>query len=51
MGMSVGVDVDIVATLIFRRALCYGTSALVPLDASMSFSLVELIGIIDCWMW
>jgi hypothetical protein len=30
MGMGVGVDVDIMATLIFRRALCYGTSALVP---------------------
>jgi hypothetical protein len=29
MGVGVGVDVDIMATLIFRRALCYGISPLV----------------------
>jgi len=33
-------DVDVMATLIFRRAICYGISALVPEDASMSFDLV-----------
>ena len=29
MGMGVSVNVEIMATLIFRRALCYGISALV----------------------
>jgi hypothetical protein len=32
------------ATLIFRRALFYGISALIPLDASVSVDLVEM----DC---
>jgi hypothetical protein len=30
MGVGVGVDVDIMATLTSRRALCYGISALIP---------------------
>jgi len=39
--MGVGVNVDIMATLIFRRALCYGISTLVPKYARVSFDLVE----------
>jgi hypothetical protein len=42
MGGGVGVTVEIMATLIFRRALCYGISGLIPEDASMSFNLVEV---------
>jgi hypothetical protein len=37
--MGVGVNVDIMATLTFRRTLCFGISALVPYDASMSKTL------------
>ena len=40
--MGAVVNVDVTATLIFRRALCYGISGLIPEDASMSFNLVEV---------
>jgi hypothetical protein len=39
--MGVSVNMDIMVTLIFRRALSHGISALVPKDASVSFDLVE----------
>ena len=46
MGVGIGVDMDIMATLIFRRALCYGISELIPYDASMMcFNLVEMDGV------
>jgi hypothetical protein len=45
MGMGAGVNVNIMATLIFCRALCHGISALIPLDASMNFNLVEIDGV------
>jgi hypothetical protein len=40
--MGVSVDVDIMATLIFRRAFGCGISALIPKHASVSFDLVEM---------
>jgi hypothetical protein len=45
MGAGVGVNVDIMATLIIRRAFCYGTSALFHYAASTSFNLVEMDGV------
>jgi hypothetical protein len=46
MGMGFGFNVNIMATLIFRRALCYGISELIPYDASMMcFNLVEMDGV------
>jgi hypothetical protein len=42
--MGVSVHVEIMANLVFRRAYCYGNSALVPKDAGMSFDLVEMVG-------
>ena len=44
--MGFGFNVNIMATLIFRRALCYGISELIPYDASMMcFNLVEMDGV------
>jgi len=48
--MGVGVNVDVMSTLIFHRAFCYSISALVPQDASMSFELVEMDGVFS-WIW
>ena len=39
--MGVSVNLNVVDAFIFRRAFCYGNSALVPKDASVSFDLVE----------
>jgi len=43
--MGAGVNVNIMATLIFCRALCHGISALIPYDVSMSFNLIEMDGV------
>lgn len=52
MGMGVSANVDIMAFLIFRRAFCYGISALVPQDASKSFNLIQRwMVFLICWMW
>jgi hypothetical protein len=51
--MGVSVNVDIMASLIFHRALCYGISTLISQDASMSFNLVEMDAMvsIEFCMW
>ena len=43
--MGVSVNLNVVDAFIFRRAFCYGNSALVPKDASVSFDLVEIDGV------